>query len=225
VGASAIFAEGLEEMRRCFGRTEVARVVPDGVDTAAAQAADARRERRAREGPLEAALRAQRRAGDQQEAITDWINEVVADDPVLAGRSGAEGAGDECEWPIRGSGRLFEALSDGVVLARVVDALRPGTMGRVNVSPRNLFERDANLAAVLKGCAALGCVVVNISPEDLGRNLQPRLLMGLLHQLHAVAEQRKARQVEAAAAVVAAEREEKPMSVADRRAFFERLGS
>ena len=46
MGASAIFAEGLEEMRRCFGRTEVARVVPDGVDTATAKAADARRERR-----------------------------------------------------------------------------------------------------------------------------------------------------------------------------------
>ena len=214
---------GLEAMRRRFGRTEVARVVPDGVDTATARAADARRERRA-EAPLEAALRAQRRAGDQQEALTDWINEVLAEDTVLAGRADAGGGEDALEWPIRGSGRLFEALADGVVLARLVDALRPGTMGRIKVSPRNLFERDANLAAVLKGCETLGCVVVNIAPEDLGRGLQPRLLLGLLHQLHAVGEQRRARQADAAAAVVEAEKDAPPTSVAARRAFFEQLG-
>jgi len=96
--------------------------------------------------------------------------------------------------PIKNPMDLFNITQDGVLLCRMINAIRPGlipdksiklTVNKNNISvpgSKDAWEIAANNNAVIKAAQEMGCVVVNIGSEDiLGGNQD--LVLGLVWQL------------------------------------------
>jgi hypothetical protein len=85
------------------------------------------------------------------------------------------------------SDAIFEKTKDGTILARVIDAIKPGTIPieKLNTdfsSDQKIFKMLQNQQMVLEGAKKLGCNIVNIGGQDLVDG-SPHLTMGVLWQV------------------------------------------
>jgi plastin-1 len=88
--------------------------------------------------------------------------------------------------PIDSSGMdVFEAVKDGVLLCKLINASAPDTidMRAVNVKgKKNAWQINENHDLCINSAKGIGCSVVNIGAEDLKEG-RPHLVLGLMWQI------------------------------------------
>lgn len=79
---------------------------------------------------------------------------------------------------------LFNALSDGVILCKLINHSVPDTIDErtINKTKLSAFTIQENLNLALNSASAIGCQVVNIGAQDLKEG-KPHLVLGLLWQI------------------------------------------
>lgn len=90
--------------------------------------------------------------------------------------------------PIPTDSGLFSAVSDGVLLCKLVNAAVPETIDEraINLKKRgkdtNVYQKTENLNLCINAAKSIGCSVVNIGPDDLIEG-KPILVLGLVWQI------------------------------------------
>lgn len=113
-------------------------------------------------------------SASEMRAFTLFVNNTLQGDPDLAH-----------VLPINpDSEDIFAAAKDGVLLCKLLHAVRPDSldMRQVSLKPRNKFEALINHRHFLAACSSLGFVVVNIGAEDLYSGEKGYLIHALLWQ-------------------------------------------
>lgn len=80
---------------------------------------------------------------------------------------------------------VFSAVSDGVLLAKLINKSVPGTIDERTLNlgaKKNVFQIQENQNLVINSSKAIGCQIINIHPESL-MNGVPHLTLGLLWQV------------------------------------------
>ena len=79
---------------------------------------------------------------------------------------------------------LFQKVSNGVLLIKLINASVPGTIDEraMNKKPKNAFTTRENGNLVINSAKAIGCHVVNVGAEDLEEGA-PHLILGLIWQI------------------------------------------
>ncbi|KAM3612639.1 uncharacterized protein V6R79_011874 [Siganus canaliculatus] len=79
---------------------------------------------------------------------------------------------------------LFKAVSDGIVLCKLINLSVPDTIDERTINKKKLtaFTTHENLNLALNSASAIGCQVVNIGAQDLKEG-KPHLVLGLLWQI------------------------------------------
>ncbi|TMW68138.1 hypothetical protein Poli38472_007810 [Pythium oligandrum] len=90
-------------------------------------------------------------------------------------------------FPIRAKDGLFRAVSDGVVLCKLVNAAVPETIDTraMNIKKNkqlNIYEMTENQNLCINAAKSIGCSVVNVGPMDLIEG-RPILVLGLVWQI------------------------------------------
>ena len=65
---------------------------------------------------------------------------------------------------------LYERLSDGVVLTRLINFVKANTIDERKLNTKttmSVYQRNENLNEVIRGARGIGCIVVNIGAEDI----------------------------------------------------------
>ena len=112
---------------------------------------------------------------EERVSFANHINHVLGRDP-------------DCEslLPIDPeSEQLFSAVSNGVLLAKLINDSAPNTIDeRVLVKKVNMnrFEMLQNLNLVINSAKGVGCKITNIRPEDITEG-KPHLILGLVWQV------------------------------------------
>ncbi|KAJ3028490.1 UNVERIFIED_CONTAM: hypothetical protein HDU68_001558 [Siphonaria sp. JEL0065] len=108
-------------------------------------------------------------------AYVNWINTQLANDPDLS-----------TQLPISSTkeNSLFEALSDGVILCKLVNNSVPGTIPekQVTKNAKTVIHKFENLQKALAGAIKIGVHVHNLSAEDIMKGT-PHLVLGLVWQV------------------------------------------
>ncbi|XP_035872681.1 plastin-3 isoform X2 [Phyllostomus discolor] len=111
---------------------------------------------------------------EEKYAFVNWINKALENDP-------------DCRHVIPmnpNTDDLFKAVSDGIVLCKMINLSVPDTIDERAINKKKLtpFIIQENLNLALNSASAIGCHVVNIGAEDL-RAGKPHLVLGLLWQI------------------------------------------
>lgn len=80
---------------------------------------------------------------------------------------------------------VFEAVKEGVLLCKLINKIRPGTISERSICTKenkNTFEIAQNHIAAIEAATKLGLKVINIGPSDLMAGT-PHLILGLLWQV------------------------------------------
>ncbi|XP_068181536.1 plastin-3-like isoform X2 [Antennarius striatus] len=82
------------------------------------------------------------------------------------------------------TGALFKAMSDGILLCKIINLSVPDTIDERTINKKKLtaFTTQENLNLALNSASAIGCQVVNIGAQDL-KDGKPHLVLGLLWQI------------------------------------------
>jgi len=107
-------------------------------------------------------------------AFAEYINFVLADDPFLTGK-----------LPINPSSNdLFSAVSEGILLCRLIDKAQPGIVFEkaINRVIKTVHHKVENHNLAINSAKALGCNVVNIGAQDLIAGTE-HLVLGLVWQI------------------------------------------
>mmetsp|Transcript_7789 Transcript_7789/g.11779 ORF Transcript_7789/g.11779 Transcript_7789/m.11779 type:complete len:730 (+) Transcript_7789:287-2476(+) len=110
-------------------------------------------------------------------SFSEHINDVLANDTDLSGGN---------PLPINPeSDDLFKAVTSGVLLCKLLNAIKPGLIDEKQISkkPRNKFEALINHRVVINACRQLGLKITNIGPEDLYAGDKPHLVLGVVWQI------------------------------------------
>ena len=112
-------------------------------------------------------------AEDECTAFADFINRHMSDVPELA-----------YLLPIESPEQLFEAVTDGALLSRLINVAAPDTIDErvINLQPRNPFHVTENHNLMISAAKSIGLKVINIGAEDLSEG-RPHLVLGLLWQM------------------------------------------
>jgi hypothetical protein len=113
---------------------------------------------------------------DEKFAFVDWINYVLADDPICRSLGLV---------PISEEGNhLFTAVNNGVLLCKLINDSVKETIDEraINVRALHPVQRAENHTLMLNSSRAIGCNVVNIGPQDLMDGV-PHLVLGLIWQI------------------------------------------
>jgi hypothetical protein len=111
---------------------------------------------------------------EEKLAFCDWINYQLEDDADLR----------NC-LPISEDGNaLFEALYDGLILCKLINASVSGTVDEraINKGKLNTFTIHENQTLALNSASSIGCNIINIGPQDIMEG-RPHLILGLLWQV------------------------------------------
>lgn len=111
---------------------------------------------------------------EERFAFVNWINTALENDP-------------DCKHALPmdpNTDSLFKAVSDGIVLCKMVNLSVPDTIDERTINKKKLspFTIQENLNLALNSASAIGCHVVNIGALDL-REGKPHLVLGLLWQI------------------------------------------
>lgn len=112
-------------------------------------------------------------AEDECTAFADFINRHLGDAPELA-----------YLLPIDSSEQLFEAVTDGALLSRLINVASPDTIDErvINLNPRNPFHVTENHNLMISAAKSIGLKVINIGATDISEG-RPHLVLGLLWQM------------------------------------------
>ncbi|GAM19863.1 hypothetical protein SAMD00019534_030380 [Acytostelium subglobosum LB1] len=83
------------------------------------------------------------------------------------------------------SDSIFASLADGVILCKLINAIRPGVINEKDIklsNKLNIFEKNVNLDICLKSARTIGCYVINIGPTDFHEGKR-HLILSILWQL------------------------------------------
>eukprot|EP01119_Soliformovum_irregulare_P010667 TRINITY_DN2630_c0_g1_i1.p1 TRINITY_DN2630_c0_g1~~TRINITY_DN2630_c0_g1_i1.p1 ORF type:complete len:1069 (-),score=433.22 TRINITY_DN2630_c0_g1_i1:162-3368(-) len=109
---------------------------------------------------------------EERAAIVEHINGLLAN--------------DEFHKPIDPeSDEIFEAVKDGILICKIINAVQPGTIGAslINIKDKlNRFEVTENHVTALRFARQLGLRLVNMGPTDFMEGNQT-LVLGILWQL------------------------------------------
>jgi len=114
---------------------------------------------------------------EEQRAFVEYINahEKISQDNDLVSTG---------LIPINPDSKLYENVTNGVLLCKLLNAVKPGTVPKAQIkkNPKTVFESTENQNLVILGAKKLGCSVVNIGPQDLIEG-KPHLVLGLIWQV------------------------------------------
>jgi len=107
------------------------------------------------------------------EAFSEHVNSVLAEDKDLSGIV-----------PIKDDKALFEGIVDGVLLCKLINASKEGTIDErvINKGKLNDFKRTENHNLAINSAKGIGCQVVNVGAGDLLK-ATPHIVLGLLWQV------------------------------------------
>lgn len=109
---------------------------------------------------------------------SNWINQLLADDPHLNLRANPIDAQD--------SQGLYKRCQDGILLCKLINVAVPKTIDErainLNLGKNDIFRQSENLELAINSARGIGCKVVNIHPENISRAV-PHLIMGILWQI------------------------------------------
>jgi plastin-1 len=113
---------------------------------------------------------------DETEAFADHINTVLQDDKHL-----------KHLLPLKDPKDLFEATKDGVLLCKLINSSRKGTIDERVINtykgkPISAWQRAENQNLAINSAKGIGCVVVNVGPGDL-MNGTPHIVLGIVWQV------------------------------------------
>jgi plastin-1 len=79
---------------------------------------------------------------------------------------------------------LFSAVSDGLILAKMINAVEQDTIDEraLNIPCKNPWHKGENLNLVVNAAKAIGCVMTNIGSDDLMKGKEV-LILGLIWQI------------------------------------------
>jgi plastin-1 len=80
---------------------------------------------------------------------------------------------------------IYEKLTDGIVLTRLINFVKPGTIDEHYLNTKTdmkIFQKNENLNAVIKAASKIGCHVVNIGALDITEK-RPVPVLGLVWQI------------------------------------------
>jgi plastin-1 len=83
------------------------------------------------------------------------------------------------------SHELFDKVSNGVILCKLINAAQPGTIFEKAINNKanmNIFQIKENLNMAINAAKAIGCVVVSIFPESIIEK-KDYLVLGLVWQI------------------------------------------
>ncbi|KAJ3026265.1 UNVERIFIED_CONTAM: hypothetical protein HDU68_005931 [Siphonaria sp. JEL0065] len=108
-------------------------------------------------------------------AYVNWINTQLANDPDLIA---------QLPISLTKENSLFEALSDGVILCKLVNNSVPGTIPekQITKNAKTVIHKFENLQKALTGAIRIGVHVHNLSAEDIMKGT-PHLVLGLVWQV------------------------------------------
>lgn len=115
---------------------------------------------------------------EERREFTKHINQTLTDDPDI---------GHYLPFP-EDNFQMFDDCRDGLVLSKLINDCVPDTIDtRVlnkpkNGKPLNNFTAGENANIVINSAKAIGCVVVNVHPEDIIEGRE-HLIMGLIWQI------------------------------------------
>ncbi|KAH3901940.1 fimbrin SCDLUD_001725 [Saccharomycodes ludwigii] len=115
---------------------------------------------------------------EERTEFTKHINSVLSGDEDIA---------DRLPFPTD-TFQLFDECRDGLVLSKLINDSVPDTIDtRVlnipkNGKPLNNFKAGENANIVINSAKAIGCVVVNVHPEDIIEGKE-HLILGLIWQI------------------------------------------
>lgn len=109
-------------------------------------------------------------------AYSKWINNQLDDETDLGGLI-----------PIQfeeNADQLFKVLKDGLILAKLINMARPGTINesKLHKHPSLAVHVSENLNKVLEGAIKIGVRVFNVGADDIMRGT-PHLCLGLIWQI------------------------------------------
>jgi hypothetical protein len=107
------------------------------------------------------------------EAFRQHINGVLGSDEDL-----------KDVLPIKDDSALFSVISDGVLLCKLVNASKEGTIDErvINKDKLNEFKKTENHNLAINSAKGIGCQVINIGAGDLLK-ATPHIVLGLLWQV------------------------------------------
>eukprot|EP01103_Thecamoeba_quadrilineata_P006170 TRINITY_DN1589_c0_g1_i1.p1 TRINITY_DN1589_c0_g1~~TRINITY_DN1589_c0_g1_i1.p1 ORF type:complete len:738 (+),score=149.03 TRINITY_DN1589_c0_g1_i1:49-2262(+) len=111
---------------------------------------------------------------EEKRSFTEYINEQLNDDSDL-----------QFDMPMNPeSESLFTTVSKGLLLCKLVEKIKPGTIKEKICTKQNPnpYERLENHTIVLEACKTLNLIIVNIGPKDLDDGI-PHLILGVVWQL------------------------------------------
>jgi len=111
---------------------------------------------------------------EEKVAFVDWINDVLADDPLCAPKLPISIEGDE----------FFSAVHDGILLCKLINDAVPDTIDdrALNTKKLSTFTIHENQTLAINSAKGIGCSVVNIGPKDLMDGTK-HLILGLVWQI------------------------------------------
>lgn len=74
---------------------------------------------------------------------------------------------------------LFEEFRDGIILCKIVDKIKPGSINwkLVDNSPKNVYGKNGNCGEALKGCKkGLGLKMIGIGGVDIAKGNRKSIL-------------------------------------------------
>ncbi|KAK3753037.1 hypothetical protein QZH41_014993 [Actinostola sp. cb2023] len=111
-------------------------------------------------------------------AFVGWINSQLEKDEELI--SGGYIPMDQDN----NSQILFEKIKNGILLCKLINATVADTIDErvLDKNPVSTFAKNDNQTLAINSAISIGCLVVNIGPEDLTSG-KPHLVLGLLWQI------------------------------------------
>ncbi|GAM25475.1 hypothetical protein SAMD00019534_086500 [Acytostelium subglobosum LB1] len=116
---------------------------------------------------------------EEKQGLVEHLNFLLRDDQWLKSRIPINPKSD----------LIFDSLNDGIILSKMINAIKPGTIGesskigQVKVAAKlNLFEMNVNLDICLRAAKAIGCRTINIGPVDFQEGKR-HLILAVLWQL------------------------------------------
>ena len=107
---------------------------------------------------------------EEPAAFSLYINSIAAGDQIC-----------DRYMPLSAE-NLYERLSDGVVLTRLINNVKANTIDERRLNKQatmSVYQRNENLNEVIRAARVIGCVVVNIGAEDIAK--QKCVLQLLIH--------------------------------------------
>ncbi|KYR00554.1 actin binding protein [Tieghemostelium lacteum] len=113
---------------------------------------------------------------EEKQSLVEHLNFLLKDETLLKSKIPIDPKSD----------LIFDSLKDGIILCKLINAIKPGTLNentvKLNQPKLNLFEMNVNLEKCLNAAKSIGCSILNIGPVDFQEGKR-HLILSILWQL------------------------------------------